>query len=316
MTRSHCLGTVQDRYGNVVEGASVTVRQPGTATVITDTLYAGATGDTDLDNPLTTDENGGFGFYLDTPQTVDFYVSGADVTARTIAGAQISTSSGSFLLVVVRPTSAAGSLTAAYATAAEYRARCDSTVSTDDATILEDLTAVSRFFEVRTKRFFTKDSAPVTRSFAGNGRRKLWLPVDIASATGLVVKADLDGDYDFDDSIETLTLNRHFWLGPRDAAKGPEAWPFQYLQVRPAPDNGALDVWPDQEEAVQVTAIYGWPAVPGAIKAATIGITRQLREMLSSGPTLTLENISAGIQMSPRMSFLLRDIERMYGRGR
>jgi len=93
VARAHFLDVVQDRYGNAVAGASVEVRQPGTATPITDPLYAASIGPATLSNPLTTDANGEFGFWLDTPQMVDLYVSGMGLTARTQVGVQVGVSS-------------------------------------------------------------------------------------------------------------------------------------------------------------------------------------------------------------------------------
>jgi hypothetical protein len=94
VTRCHLEGTVRDDYGNVVEGVSVEVRQPGTETPITDALYAATTGDDELANPLTTDEYGCYSAWLDTPQIVDLYLSGAGITPRTEAGVQVGGSGG------------------------------------------------------------------------------------------------------------------------------------------------------------------------------------------------------------------------------
>lgn len=199
-----------------------------------------------------------------------------------------------------------------YFTAAEYRDRVGKTDAGADATILLQATAVSRYLDRRLHRFFTQDAAVVVRTFDGNGETVLWLPADIASTTGLIVKVDLNEDYDFGEANETLTINTHFWVGPSDADKGPEPRPFEYLEV--VPNNGVFDVWPEQLRAVQVTAKFGWPAVPNAIKEVTISVTRQLRDILESGVTMTMQNIDAAVQSSPSTMALILDIERMYSR--
>jgi hypothetical protein len=199
-----------------------------------------------------------------------------------------------------------------YATAAEYRDRVGKTDTGADATILAQLTAVSRYLDRRLHRFFTQDAAVVVRTFDGNGDTMLWLPADIATVTDLVVKVDLNEDYDFGEANETLTINTHFWVGPQDAEKGPEPRPFDCLEV--VPNNGVFDAWPEQVRAIQVTAKFGWPAVPNAIKEVTISVTRQLRDILESGVTLTMQNIDAGVQSSPSTMALILDIERMYSR--
>lgn len=200
-------------------------------------------------------------------------------------------------------------VTDAYATAAEYRARVGKTGTGDDTLLDLQLGAVSRFLDKRLRRFFTKDAAAVTRVFDGNGEVRLWLP-DIASSTGLVVKVDLDGDYLFTDET-ALTLDTDFWLGPPDADKGSEPRPWEYIEV--SPNSTLLSCWPDQGRSVQIAAIWGWPAVPNAIKELTVNITRQLRDLETAGGALVLQDIETAAQISPQTSYLLVAIERMYG---
>jgi len=199
----------------------------------------------------------------------------------------------------------------AYASCEEYRARVDHIDATDDDRLLSQLMAVSRYLDQRLRRFFSRDAAVVVRTLDGNGQRRLYVP-DIATATGLIVKVDLDGDFDFDAADETLIRDTHFWVGPANADKGPEVWPFENLEI--IPGNGRLWRWPERARAVQVTASFGWPAVPGAIREATISVTRQLRDMLEAGATLTLQSIETAVNVSPNMSALLLDMERQYAK--
>lgn len=201
-------------------------------------------------------------------------------------------------------------VTDAYATAEEYRARVTKADVADDTDILEQLTAVSRLIDSRCRRHFTKDATVQVRLFDGNGDRKLYVN-DIATATGLIVKCDLNGDYDYSDSNETLTIDVDFWLGPDNAAFGSEPRPFYILET--VPTSAKLQVWPKQRRAVQVTATYGWATPPGAIKEATIAITREVRDMQESGYSLNLQTIDAAIQSSPVASIILQDIVNRYG---
>lgn len=203
-------------------------------------------------------------------------------------------------------------VTDAYATAAEYRSRTTKSDTGNDADILAQLTAISRVIDRECGRFFGVDAAVVTRTYDGNGAGILWLPHDISTTTGLIVKVDLNADYDFDDTNETLTLDTHFWVGPENADKGPELWPWQFLEV--VPTNSVLSCWPKQKRSVQVTAKFGWPAVPAAIKEATVAITRSLRDMQEAGYTLTLQDIDAAIRLSPEASVILRDMKGAYAR--
>jgi len=201
-----------------------------------------------------------------------------------------------------------GILTEAYVTVPEYKARVTKTITTDDDEILAQLVAVSRFLDGKLGRSFGQDSAVATRTYDGNGRVRLWLD-DISTSTGLIVVADLDGDYAFTDET-ALVLDTDFWLGPLGADKASEPSPWQFLEVHPL--STRLSVWPYQRRSVQVTAKFGWPAVPAAIKEWVVATTRQLRDLEESGFTLTLENIDTGIRMSPQSTHLLRDLERMY----
>jgi len=202
-------------------------------------------------------------------------------------------------------------LTDPYAEITDYKARVGKTSGDDDAALLETLKAVSRLIDRECERFFGVDAAVVTRPYDGNGLARLYLD-DVATATGLVVKVDLDADYDFDGADETLTKDSHFWLGPVNADKGPEPMPFRYLEIVPA--NGRLTVWPAQARAVQVTAKFGWPAVPGAIKEATVMVTREIVDLQKAGMTMALQDVDSAVRLSPTAFSIVQRIKREYGR--
>lgn len=201
-------------------------------------------------------------------------------------------------------------VTDAYALAADYRARIDKADIADDTVIDAQLTAVSRIIDQRCRRFFTQDAVPVARLFDGNGKARVYV-ADIATTTGLVVKVDQNADYDYADSNETLAISTDFWVGPDNALLGAEPRPFQFVDI--IPTSTKLSVFPVQRRAIEVTATWGWPAVPGAIKEATIAITREIRDMQESGFSLTLQTIDQAIQQSPTSAVILMDIVRRYG---
>jgi hypothetical protein len=218
-------------------------------------------------------------------------------------------------IVVHRPYSAPGGLTQAYATAEEFRARVGSAAAGDDATISEQLTTVSRYLERRLggaegPRFYNREPSPTVRLYDGNGRRIL--PVqDVAMSAGLTVKVDLDRDSVCE---EELALDAHFRLRPLNADKGPEAAPWQYLEL--IDWNAVLRHWPEWPASVQVTAVHGWPAVPGAIKETTISITRQLRDIHQGGAAFSEQDINQVIRVTPNLTALFMDLMDKYGRKR
>lgn len=202
-------------------------------------------------------------------------------------------------------------VTDAYATASEYRDRVEKSDEGDDTTIDAQLLAVSRLFDRQCRRFFTKDASALARTYEGNGRTRIRID-DVADTSGVVVKVDLDADFDYDQADETLTVDSHYWLGPVDADKGSEPWPYRYLDI--VPNNGRLSVWPAQPRALEVTATFGWPAVPGAIKEAVIMIVRELRDLQQAGMTMALESVDQVVNLSPTAFSILQRIKREYER--
>ncbi len=151
----------------------------------------------------------------------------------------------------------------AYASAAEYRASIDKVDTSEDAEVLVDLTTVSRYIEHRTTRFFNKDAAAVARIYQPKWPDALEVD-DVVSITTVKVDADLDGTYE-----TTLTAGTDYELLPRNAADGPEPGPYTTLKRL----TGA---WLPSSR-VEVTAVFGWPSVPGPVKAACIHLTAILR---------------------------------------
>lgn len=198
----------------------------------------------------------------------------------------------------------------AYISAADFRARISKTVTDDDGVLDGILKGVSRLLDRECGRFFGKDAEAVTRHYDGNGLARLYID-DIASVADLIVKVDLDGDYAYDGGDETLTKDTHFWLGPPNAALGSEAKPYRYLEI--VPNNGRLSVWPEQVRAVQVTAIFGWPAVPEAIIDAVVMMAREITDLEEAGMTAALQNIDTAVNLSPVAFSIVQRIKREYG---
>lgn len=163
-------------------------------------------------------------------------------------------------------------ITDAYATAAEYRDRIQKGTSAQDANILLDLKAVSRYIESITGRFFNKDASALARVVnpVANGKL-LDLGADIASLTGLSVVVDQNAVGSF--SGLTALDAAAYQVYPLNAALGPEPKPYTQLYI---PSWSTAYLW-STSAPIQVTAIWGWPAVPEAIKRACIDLTGILR---------------------------------------
>lgn len=215
----------------------------------------------------------------------------------------------------------------AYATAAEYRARVTKTDTGDDTTIDAQLKAVSHYIDARCRRKdgFNLAASAVARTYDIESRPgpsaaftrdylRLWLPEDIGATDSLAVKVDLNGDYDVADSGETLAINTDFWLGPSTAGATPGTDPRPYEFIDIHPQSTLISAWPIQRRAIEITAKWGWPEVPEAVKEATVLITRQLRDAQESGYLLTLENLDAALPQGREIATLVRGIENAYKR--
>lgn len=113
-------------------------------------------------------------------------------------------------------------------------------------------------------RHFYADTTATARVFASNGQRVL--PVDdISTTTGLLVKVDHDGDGVFETTI---------------AATGYQLEPLNSLaRSKPVGMLRAVDAnWPQSSTGralVEVTARWGWPAVPAPVaEAARLTVLR------------------------------------------
>lgn len=172
-------------------------------------------------------------------------------------------------------------VTDAYATAAQYRAVIEMTDTSQDSELGDDLTAVSRYIDRKLNQFFTIDESAAARVFVGAGGRTLYLRLDddlnpgIGDTDGLTIKVDTDDDGSFAD--ETAWAATDYELRPLNAGDGPEPRPYTQIHV---PSWSSKGGWPVRSR-IEITAKWGWPAVPKAIERATLHLTAILR--LESG---------------------------------
>jgi hypothetical protein len=223
------------------------------------------------------------------------------------------------------------SVTAAYATPANYRAVVGKTDSSDDAEILVDLQAVSRYIDREYGRFFTSDVTPVARVYAvpwdtahlppldwaaglvdpreyARGPWRRLLQVDDLAAAPTSVIVDEDGDGLFADAPWSSTT---YELWPLNAAVGPEPEPWTALSVPPWSAKGGFPAG----ARVQITAAWGWPAVPAAILRLTCHLAGILR-LESPRATTRMNEMDQVISTSKAARDLLANLAPRYGRRR
>ena len=193
-------------------------------------------------------------------------------------------------------------VTAAYATAQQYRNVTGKTDMADDAEILTDLTAVSRYLEGRLGRHFTKDVSAVKRIYLPEENVTALRVDDMAEApTSITLDTGGDGQY------ATVLESADYELLPFNADKGPEPRPYTKIRML----NGVFY----KNVRVKVKAKFGWPDVPTAIERATIQITAILR-LESPRATRRISELGEAIDASQDAQSIVRQLTDSYKRVR
>ena len=195
-------------------------------------------------------------------------------------------------------------ITNGYTTLAAMKTFLSITDSADDTILESFIESASRSIDRIANRRFYADAAASARKYRAYNDLFVYVD-DISSTTGLVVKIDDDGDGTFE---TTLTINTDFLVEPLTAASKDR--PFTQLTI-----VNTTFSWPifpglfsnGLRPGVEVTAKYGWPAVPDDIETATQILTADLYKRKDSpGGILGLGDLGA-----VRMSALGRDVTAM-----
>ena len=191
----------------------------------------------------------------------------------------------------------------AYATVEDYRAFVGRDSLSDDIVIADNLLAASRWWDEKLGRPFGFGlvAAPVARTFYvhrsphGGGGASLFVD-DFATLTGLSISID-----------DTVQESDTYVAFPLNSLQKPEPWPFDELRRL---NSG----WPLGTPVV-VTARWGWPAVPQAIKQATMEWTAIWRgeSPTATGAASELDQVAA---LSPYHLSQLKRITTMYKKPR
>jgi hypothetical protein len=199
-------------------------------------------------------------------------------------------------------------VTDAYTDAATYRNRTGKTDTAQDAAILLGLTAISRAIDLRCERFFTQDASVVARVYTPSVYTDTLIVDDIAATAGLLIKVDSDRDGLFSD--ETAWASTDYELRPRNADKGSEPKPWTQIVIPPWSSKGSfMPGYP-----VEVTAKFGWPAIPQAIVEATIQIAGILRIESPRATTRIAESINKDIGESKEAKSIIEELVEAYAR--
>lgn len=162
-------------------------------------------------------------------------------------------------------------ITNGYCTLAELKAELgiSSTDVINDAQMGTAINAASRQIDGYTGRRFWVDGSVATRQYYADTVSDCAVD-DISTTTGLVVKID---DTDTGAFSTTLTVTTTFILLPTNAADRVPVWPYTDLRIV---DGSAFPMSNSGRPGVQVTAKFGWPAVPDDVRKAALIQSAQL----------------------------------------
>ena len=133
------------------------------------------------------------------------------------------------------------------------------------------VSAASRQIDGHCGRRFWQDGSVVAREFYADSPVDCMVD-DISTTTGLIVKVDTGDDGTF---ATTLTITTHFLLLPLNVADRVPVWPYTSLRLVNT-DAAAFPSWSSGRPGVQVTAKFGWPAVPDDVAKACLIQASQL----------------------------------------
>jgi hypothetical protein len=154
-------------------------------------------------------------------------------------------------------------LTNAYCTLAEFKLELGVNDVIDDAKAESAINTASRQIDAFCSRRFWQDATVKTRRYRAM-ESNCCVVDDISTTTGLIVKVDEAGDGTFS---TTLTIDTHFLLEPLNAAEETPVRPYERIEIV---DSIGTYFPRGRRPGVQVTAKFGWPAIPDDVAKACV----------------------------------------------
>jgi hypothetical protein len=191
-----------------------------------------------------------------------------------------------------------------YATLTEIKAYMSISDNTDNDLLENLVESASRSIDRIANRRFYLDTTASARLYRAYSDIFVYID-DLGSTTDLVVKTDSNGNGSY---AKTLTLNQDYILDPLTAP----SLSRPYTQLTMVSNTETWPIFPGLTQnglrpGVQVTAKWGWPAVPNDINMACLILTADLYKRKDApGGILGLGDLGV-VRMSP----LGRDVTAM-----
>jgi hypothetical protein len=146
-----------------------------------------------------------------------------------------------------------------YATLAEFKSAIGITDSTDDTPLQSVLDATDALIDLYCDRKQGFGTATETRYYNAEAWDYVLID-DLVSVTTLTTDDLGDGTYS-----TSWTINTDYNLSPPNAAL--DGWPYTQIDASVTyPKNFPYDIY----RGVKVVGVFGWPAVPQAVKQAAL----------------------------------------------
>jgi len=160
-----------------------------------------------------------------------------------------------------------------YATVEALKSRVGISDAVDDYELHEACFSASRSIEWACDRHFWRTATGTARTVEPTGMHELKLPAfhDLVSVSTFATDASGDGVF------ETTWTAADYQLLPHNPAAAPEQLP--YTKVKAIGSRTFPVVYcpsTTRDDRVQITGVWGWPAVPKGIKQATLILAEEL----------------------------------------
>lgn len=167
------------------------------------------------------------------------------------------------------------SVTNGYATLTEVKSALRLTDTVDDAALEVSIEAASRMLEGHCGRRFYADTTTSARTYVASNPYHLTVD-DFLTTTGLVVKTDTALDATWSTTITAANVQSE----PLNALRDGVGWAYTALSIV----GSSASYFPcvSRQALVQVTAKWGWPAVPHEIRQACIIQTAALMKAVDA----------------------------------
>jgi hypothetical protein len=147
-----------------------------------------------------------------------------------------------------------------YVTLNELKAALRITDTVDDGLLTAAISSATAYVNNYCDRIFTPGTASSDRFYVPVGRYDPLQIDDASTVTAVAIDEDLDRSY------STVLRPIDFQTHPINATTGGMPYPITALKTQ---EDGYWPMW-DGRATVKVTAVFGWPAVPQAVKEATL----------------------------------------------